>query len=203
MHKKQCKDIQREAQAIREGDENAVQKAASASTNQSLLLPSQVADELRDFVKHFSPYILATAVNAFRASRADRTIVGWEDDLLLVKIDRRKDVKRNSPFWSRFTVDRGFRAAVEDMHAEMGTLPEFAHFAATRPILIQEAKRRGPGNGVIYVWLVCWSDAGTIQAPYPLQFSPEVAGTDFLPRGLEPVDYFRGIVDAESMRAMK
>lgn len=200
-HKAPCKNIQSENKALADAD--AKMSRVTPATSGLPLLPGQVAEELRAFVSHFTPHILAASVNTFRTNPSDAVIRGWEDDILLLRLSRRETFPANAPKWARFTVDHWRRLAMDDMDDIMSGSLEYAQFRAMRPGYVAEAKRRGPGNGVMFVWVVCWSDVGTIQGPQPQFFSPAVARSDALPNELDAEAYLKTYINKLSTGVTK
>lgn len=202
MHKAHCKYIQQEHAAIEEGGIEAKLKALSLGQPQPLL-PSQVGEEFRDFVKHFGPHIHITALNMFRAGPNDPRIVEWDEGVLLVKFQRRKNFPPNAPPWARFYLEQGARASYEDLEAVVGDYPEYANFKSQKPILFEEARRRGPGHGCLVTWMICASEVAALQAPFPQMFSPAAAASDRLPPMVDSVAYLKAQIDRQSKQAFK
>ncbi len=129
-------------------------------------------DEFRAFVDHFNPQIFFAAVNAFREG-TNLQPTGWEEDFLLIKVERRPNPSPLSPRWARFMISHAKRYSIEDFEAVWGA--EYEKPGNARAADVKKAKSRGAGHGVITVWLTCFSSAATVQAPFPNFFSPRRA----------------------------
>ncbi|EKM55240.1 uncharacterized protein PHACADRAFT_173327 [Phanerochaete carnosa HHB-10118-sp] len=199
-HRAQCKCIQSERATILRGDAEARRRASSVG--RPVLLPSQVTEEYRDFIKHFKPHILLASVEMYRAGPNDPRIVGWEEDAILFCFRRRKEFPPNAPSWSRFYLDRGHRVDLQILESVVEELPESENFLAEKPVWLAEARRRGRGHGCIVTWTVCGSEVGAIQGPYPQMFSPCTAASERL-LGVNPITWLETAVEKLSTEAWK
>jgi len=201
QHKKQCERIQEEHVAIKQGDADTKRKAATVG--RPLLLPSEVVGEYRAFIKHFKPHFMLASIELFRAGPNDPSIVGWEEDAILLCFRRRADFPPEAPPWARFYLHRGHRVEYADLSAAIAGFPESTDFEAERSVWLSNTKSRGPGHGCIVTWAVCGSEVGAIQAPFPQVFSPHSAISDRLPRGIDPVVWLAVMIDKLSTEAFK
>lgn len=193
VHKGECKVIRKQKEAL----------LAAPPSTESVISPAQVSKECHAFVHYFGPFLAATAVNWFRPARSDPVIRGWEDEVLLLNISRRSDVPPKAPTWAHFKVDGIRRITLTDLHAAFSDNSGYQLFREARVRQIREAKRRGPGHGILDTWISCSFGGGRIQAAYPQFFGPRVADSDYLPPRMTPASYFKAVVDTLSAQASK
>lgn len=186
---------------------NAVVKGHSAEPGVPTLLPGDLADEFRDFFKHFQHYLLVAALNAFRAARNSSEIVGWEDGCFYVTFQRRTDFPPSTPPWARFRMEMGRRMLFSAVELLVEGHPQYSNFKTTRAELLEQARRNHPDGGLLVIWMCCTSDelpAG-IHAPVGKIFTPSLARSkaNFIPPDLEPVEWLKFTVEKMSTEAFR
>lgn len=151
---------------------------------------------------HSSPRPLSTGSVQLAATRSSE-VGKTSSPCSIIYISRRSDVPPKAPTWTRFKVDGIRRITLTDLHAAFSDNPGYQPFGEARMRQIQEAKRRGPGNGMLDIWISCLFGGGTMQAAYPQFFGPQVADSDYLPPGMTHTSYFKTVVEALSAQASK
>lgn len=197
-HRATCIAAKRRHAEFAEEDKAALARHFASGRTDRLLLKTTVLAETHAFLRYFRPHLVIAAVNAFRRPGRPCTMAPeWEDNFLLVVMERRGDLTPDVPQWARWKVFGGRQIPVE-MYAEVASEmdPDAAgieEILALRKELTRDAKNSGPGHSAILVVLQFNSSVGNMGGALPIMLDPEITqGVLFVE---DPGEHFSSAVE--------